>query len=98
VRVYLFHCFASVCFVCAGLNYTVDGDDKVNKIYMADDVMFMSYDVSKPPPLTNHQRRQGLTDDMPAVVGVCVLCLLFIHSLMYLDVGNYGEGENVGNN
>src|SRR5262249_35708946 len=70
--------FASVYCVSAGLNYTVDGDDKVNKAYMSDDVMFMSYDVSKPPPLTNHQRRQGLTDDMPAVVGVRVLLHLFI--------------------
>jgi len=37
---------------------------------MADDVMFMSYDVAKAPPLTNAQRRQGIDDTEPSVVGV----------------------------
>jgi hypothetical protein len=63
-------------FDVVGLNYIIDtSDDKVCKEILDDGsgVMFMSYDVSKPPPLTNYQRRQGFVDSEPAVVGVSQL-------------------------
>jgi len=53
-----------------GLNYTLDKADMYVKLFMSDDVMFVSYDVSKPPPLSNSQRRAGLGDSEPSVVGM----------------------------
>lgn len=53
-----------------GLNYILDKGDMYVKLFMSDDVMFMSYDVSKPPPLSTSQRRAGLGDNEPSVVGI----------------------------
>jgi hypothetical protein len=58
-----------------GLNYVLSKDDIYVKIFMSDDVLFMSYDVSKPPPLSNAQRRNGLTDSEPSCVGVRDRCM-----------------------
>jgi hypothetical protein len=57
------------------------------KELMGDDVMFISYDVSKPPPLSNSQRRSGAIDTEPACVGVrcCFKIVWTILNMIYLS-------------